>query len=312
MAVSAAAQFNTASLDFIGAYNSLSIDSATGLMLIGRADHVDYLHNEKQLELKGIRGFIQKNPDVVLTYAGISEYTSILYLYSFEGELIKEIPFKGIISALTALPGEYTVYLTVNIKIDDLSSESAVYSFDLVTLQTKLVFFPGIYDLTSISILQNGKLGISGTQNSYIISMQGQIIKEIPAPHRSFAKANRQQDLFMILQEFSDGSIIELYNTNGEILRTIDYKHKKKPFQGTRRCTECRTKIASFEDYDLSPDQRLLLARDQYNQVFVLDEYDTLNRAFEDSRDWCFLTWISNTEFMYLDSKTNEVKRITL
>ena len=312
MAVSADAQFNAVYLDHIGLYNSLSIDSASGLIVIGRAAHADYMRNEKQLQIKGTRAFIQKNPDVILTYTGVSDYAGMLYVYSFEGELKEEIPFKGVISALTATPGQHVVYLTVNTKIDALSSESAVYSFDISTRQVRLVFLSGVYELTSISLLQGNRLGISGTQMNYIISLDGKVIKEIPAPHRSFSKANRQHNLFMILQEFSDGSILEFYNADGAKLRTIDYKHKKKPFQGTRRCRECKTKNASFEDYDLSPDQQLLLARDQYNQVFVLDEHIKLKMSFEDSQDWCFLTWVSNTEFMYLDKKTNEIKRKTL
>jgi hypothetical protein len=287
-------------------FKSLSINKDSGLILIGQNTHVELKSDSGIIELKGSYAIFDKLSRQIITFSNTEEHSSKLYVYDLNGKQLDSFQIDGRITGICNFT-EQDILVSVIIK-KGASDSGILILLNLSNGKQRNIFSPDIAELTSVHLLFNNNIALTGTGKNYIINQEGIIIKEIYAPHRSFGKTSLDKKLFLILQEYSDGSYIDVYSENGDFIEKIEFKHRNNPEHGTRRCNECISKYASFVDFDLSPDKNFFVAKDQYNEVYLLNTKRKLCETHTMSGNWSFMTFIDNNSFIYLDQVDKKVK----
>ena len=304
-------QFNSIELDYSDAgIKSLSVYKDFNIIIIGEKESVGLIVDKDTIKLRGSYGYFDTVNQKIITFLHIAEYGSRLFVYEKTGNVLDSFVVAGEITGVSCF-NKQDILISIIAKAAK-GDIGLLLQMNVTTGQDKKIFNPNIAELTSVHLLSNGNVALTGTQKNYIISAEGSIIKEIAAPHRSFGKTSIDKKLFLILQEYSDGSYIDVYNEDGSFVEKIKYLHQKKPKTRTRRCGDCISKTAAFVDFDLSPDKAFLVAKDQYGEVYILNQQRKLLSVYKDSKQWSFLTFIDNNTFMYLDNGDKTLHYITI
>ncbi|MBO9702585.1 MAG: hypothetical protein J7604_20405 [Sporocytophaga sp.] len=290
--------------------NSLSISKDSSFILVGQKTHVELNTGSEIINLQGSYAIFDKHSHNIITYSNTDEYSSKLYVYEYNGKELNSFPINGRITGICNST-EQNILISAIIKKGDDDS-GILLLLNISNGNQRSIFSPVIAELTSVHLLSNKNIALTGTGKNYIINQDGIIIKEIYAPSRSFGKTSLDNKLFLILQEYSDGSYIDIYGENGDFIEKIEFKHRHNPVNGTRRCNECISKYASFVDFDLSPDKKFLVAKDQEDKVYLLDINRKLIEIYNASGSWSFMTFIDNNRFIYLDLNDKKVKLIKI
>jgi hypothetical protein len=304
-------QFNSIELDYSDTgINSLSVFKDSNLILIGEKKSVGLIVGNDTIKLRGSYGYFDPVNQKIITFLQTAEHTSRLFVYGKTGNVRDSFVVAGVITGVSSFNNQD---ILISIIANDAKGNIGILlQMNITNGQQKKLFKPNIAELTSVHLLSNGNIALTGTQKNYIISAEGSIIKEITAPHRSFGKTSIDKKLFLILQEYSDGSYIDVYNEDGSFVEKIEYEHQKKTKSGTRRCGDCISKTAAFVDFDLSPDKTFLVAKDQYGEVYILNQQRKLLSVYKDSKQWSFLTFIDNNTFMYINILDKTLHYITI
>lgn len=304
-------QLNNLSLDNSNkTQNSLSINIDSSLILIGLDNHIDLIIDSNKIELIGTHAFLNIADEKIITFKNNPTKESNLFIYNIDGELLDSFQVEGEITGISNSKDQNIFLSLIRKKGND--DFGILIKMDITNGKEEIIFSPRIAELTSVNQLLNNNIAVTGTEKNFILNQQGEIIKEIGAPARSFGKVSSDKKLFLILQEYSDGSYIDIYDMEGTFVNKIEFEHKKNPKEGTRICDFCITKTASFIDFDISPNKKLIIAKDQFNEVFLIDQNRKLIEIFENSSSWSFVSFINNQKFLYFDSTDNKIKTKTI
>lgn len=275
--------------------NTVSFDEDFDIILKSK-DKIVYLFSASDtIILNGIFGIVSPNESTVYTADyEVTTDSSLIRSYTIEGKLKDSIYISHHVTGLTA-SREGFIYVT---------TKSELYRVYVERKDVEKIHEGA--EFTSVHELSNGNIAISGGGSNYILSPTGVLVKEIIAPHRSFGKLNYSKDLFLILQEYSDGSYIDVYSENGKMFEQFKYTHEGKSPISTRR-SSTPTLTASFVDFDVSPNGKILLAKDQFENVYLVNRKGKAKRVYESSSKWSFLTFINESTFIYYDTNSNQI-----
>lgn len=296
---------------FPDTFNTLSYSHNENTIVLGRkSDCMMWKRNGKGDEykisyLKGNHAVILPHGKGLCTFIYNKERDSSVLLWYKQGAAVAgTFQYKGQVNSIAPTTDGTGLYVAVEYDVfknylEKIDLNSGVrYVIDKLPLALNVVVF------------ENDFIGLGGPQ-TIIYKPNERTYRSATLPHLGYIKSTYKSDTFKVLSEISDGAYINLYDSKMKFLNSIEHRWDENEIDttiGTRRCPECNySTLSSFVDFDISRDGKIIVAKDQFNKVFLTDNDGRQLHVFENSENWWFLHFIDKDTFRYFDVEKMEI-----
>lgn len=300
------AQVNLEALSFmVKDYNTLSYTQDYEMVVIGKEEGCLVKKNGEEKYLLGNHATILSEENGICTF-GFDKTNNETSVYWYDNNLI--------------LINEYSVIGEVNCIAGDNKGEVLYYGVEdfkkLDYYLGKIVLLTGkktkIHKTNlplTLVVFENGSIGVGGPI-TYIFKSNEKFYKEIYMGHLGYLKNDFDSDTLKVLDRISDAAYINLYTKKGDFIKNLKYEHNDSIAKVM--CPDCQNRTAMLSDFTVSRNGKAIIAKDQFNTVYQLDENGKFIKYYRLSHNWEFLHFNGHGVLRYFDTDTETVKELRI